>query len=191
MNTNAIAHHGTVWDKPLIPSIECIENSMMINEISSEMNELDAFFMSQNKSVCEFFSDLKFIDDENQMQAIINIEFCSERTVELSFFSGPSIKYDGGIYDYSDNQSRSELYATLKDKDIQLLIVKDDYNIEDHGAGDDIAVFDTSILRCVSVDLKIDGEWRRGLSLEKARSIFLTWSEIDSKFCNDSEASYA
>lgn len=175
MNNKGKAYHGTVLERPLIPTEEFFEKDSVFEGVSSDMNELNAFFVSQNEAVCEFFSDRKVFDEENQMQAVIKTETTIHRILEADFKIGRTVEYDGVNYNYQCNDERIKLFNQLRKDGFQAFVMRNDYEFEGEGLGDDIAIFDPSCVVCTEARLKINGAWTEYMPIELAKVKFKQW----------------
>lgn len=175
MNNKRKAYHGTVLERPLIPTEEYFEKDSVFEGVSSDLNELNAFFVSQNEKICEFFSDRKVFDDENQMQALIKTEINFERVKEAEFKIGGVVEYKGKTYNYQCNNERIKLFNELREDGFQAFIMKNDYDFEDEGPADDIAIFDSSCVVCTEAKLKINGAWTEYMPIDLAKTKFKQW----------------
>lgn len=179
MKEITIGYHGSVIDRPLIPTEEYFKDNVIFDKVSSSMNDLNAFFVSGNQDVCEFFSDIKLSDPENQIQSILIAEVKFDKVYVQEFKFNKLVEYNGIRYNYKSNSERATLYAELRKDGYQGFIMKNDYDFEDGVSGDDIAVFDDSCVECKEAKLKIGDSWTNFMPLEAAREYFVKWALND------------
>jgi hypothetical protein len=179
MKEITIGYHGSVIDRPLIPTEEYFKNNVVFDKISSSMNELNAFFVSGNQDVCEFFSDIKLSDPENQIQSILKAEIKFDKIYIQEFKFNQLVEYKGIKYNYKSNIERTSLYAELKKDGYQGFIMKNDYDFDDGVSGDDIAIFDDGCVECTEAKLKIGDSWTNFMPIEEAREYFVKWALND------------
>lgn len=170
MGISFTAYHGTTWERPYFDERSEIERASVFHNLSSDHNDLHAFYMSDNEKVCEFFSDQKSgFDDDLYMQAMLKIEAKDAITYRANFTykAQKIVEYKGCSYNYFEEESRIELYQKLKDDGIQIFIMEGDYITNDF-EGSDIAVLDDSVIQAKEVKLKIKGKWGEYMSYEDA-----------------------
>lgn len=177
MSDKVIAYHGSVWERPLLPDEQFV-NEAAFFDLDVNKNDLKALFVSNNQSVSDGFSRIKFIDSENQLQVMIKVEVDTEKTVRKSFELGRSTEYNGELYNYSCDDDRERLYDNLRSDGINCFVMENDYETS-KGGGDDIAILDNSACKSLSVKLKIDGEWTKDMSYDDAKDIMKKWAMGD------------
>jgi len=171
--------HGSIWEG-LIPEEPYISEAAFF-DLSENKNELKVLFLSENKSVCSLFSDMKFFDSENQLQIMIGGEATLEdkSTVTRRYEVGKKVEYNGDYFDYSCNDERDVLYSKLRENGIKAFVMENDYDT-DSGSGNDIAVLDSSIFESQVVKVKkTNGEWSNELSYENAKTHFVKFMNGD------------
>ena len=178
MSEKIIAYHGTVWEKPPIFEEPYISKCSVFKNLKTNMNELNAFYASDQEDICEFFSEEKFgHDHEIFMQAMLKIEIDAERVCRKTFSFGKNILFGNKSFDYGKNEDRIELYSLLREKGYQVFIMESDYTMDDGSKASDIAILDESCFKANSVKLKVKGDWGSYMSYENAKTIYADWTE--------------
>lgn len=171
-------YHGSAWEKPLLFDDKFIDNNLIFNNLSTEKNELNVFFVSESEDVCEFFSDIKVEYDNNLfMQMMLEIKMSATKVFEQTFEFDKEIEYKDKSYHYDNNFDRKELYAELKKDGYQAMIVNNDYKTINGMDGNDIAIIDESCVRSERVKLKINDTWTKYMSYQEAKLHYLKWAK--------------
>lgn len=170
--------HGTVWSKPLWDDPEQVKESIVF-DLQANHSDLGAAYYTDSEDIAEFFAERKLSDPDNEVIAIIKAEITAER-VESVEGSGVNASFDvnGESFGLHNQEDRASLHQALKKNDVQVFVMKGDYQVNGDIAHD-IGVLDDKAAKSIAVKLKIDEEWTPWLSEDQAFDVMSTWSQTD------------
>lgn len=188
--TKLTGYHGTVWERPLIPSEQGFRESMLFHQLNPQASELESVFFCDQEKVAQFFSGLRVVDDENQIQAILRGTVDIGNVHQISIGGQGSAEWDGIHYHIPEH--RLDFYHAVRSAGFDGVMIVDDYQTR-LGAGHDIAIFTESAFRIEEAKLKIGDKWTPWLSADTALALFKRWSndqEMGADLRNGREISF-
>lgn len=136
--------HGTVLERPFMD--ELAAESILYDNVKVRHNELQAFYTTNQMSMADVFADRYFVDDENQVIAVLDYSVMSDNAYIIEGDSSGYIEYKGIEYSMNELLERRELHKELRKDGYEALVLKDHYTTEEGQKCDDVAVLTRSIL---------------------------------------------